>query len=46
VMRPYHFAVLGRCRRCSDDGVSDVRHRASGRSRPRPHGTPGTVIQS
>jgi Fe2+ or Zn2+ uptake regulation protein len=46
VMRPYHFAVLGRCRRCSDDGEADVRHRASGRSRPRPRGAPGTVIQS
>jgi Fur family ferric uptake transcriptional regulator len=43
VMRPYHFAVLGRCRRCDEDGSTQVSHRASGRSRPR---APQTVIQS
>jgi len=40
VMRPYHFAVLGRCRLCSDAVSGGVRHRASGRSR----GGGGTVI--
>ena len=42
VMRPYHFAVLGRCRRCDADGSTRISHRASGRSRPR---APETVIQ-
>ena len=28
VMRPYHFAVLGRCRRCDDDGSTRISHRA------------------
>lgn len=42
VMRPYHFAVLGRCSRCDGDGATGVRHRASGRSRQRA----GTVIKS
>ena len=45
VMRPYHFAVLGRCRACSE-GVADVRHGASGRDRARSGGAAGTVIQS
>ena len=46
VMRPYHFAVLGRCRTCSADGEADVRHGGSGRDRPRTRGAAGTVIQS
>jgi len=47
VMRPYHFAVLGRCAQCSDDGAAGVRHRASGRSRRGAPARPGnTVIQS
>ena len=47
VMRPYHFAVLGRCRNCSDDGAGGVRHRASGRSGRKGQGRSGsTVIQS
>ncbi len=46
VMRPYHFAVLGRCQRCDADGSTEITHRASGRSsRSRPR-APGTVIQS
>jgi Fur family ferric uptake transcriptional regulator len=32
VMRPYHFAVLGRCRQCS--GSSRGSHGGSGRDRP------------
>ena len=32
VMRPYHFAVLGRCRECTEDGAAGIRHQASGRS--------------
>ena len=43
VMRPYHFAVLGRCRRCDADGSTEISHQASGRSRPR---APATVIQA
>jgi Fur family transcriptional regulator, ferric uptake regulator len=43
VMRPYHFAVLGRCRRCEAEGSTEISHRASGRSRPR---APETVIQA
>jgi Fur family ferric uptake transcriptional regulator len=35
VMRPYHFAVLGRCRRCVDAEATG-KHGASGRSRSRP----------
>jgi Fe2+ or Zn2+ uptake regulation protein len=35
VMRPYHFAVLGRCRQCSGTVPTGVRHGASGRSRDR-----------
>ncbi|MDQ6796817.1 MAG: transcriptional repressor [Actinomycetota bacterium] len=46
VMRPYHFAVLGRCRRCTDAAAARVRHRASGRSQGRPGRAGGTVIQS
>ncbi len=46
VMRPYHFAVLGRCRLCSDAAAGGVRHRASGRSQGRPSRPGGTVIQS
>jgi len=46
VMRPYHFAVLGRCRRCSDAAGSGARHRASGRSRGGPDRSGGTVIRS
>jgi Fe2+ or Zn2+ uptake regulation protein len=55
VMRPYHFAVLGRCRDCVADGDADVRHGASGRDRRRrgdsagtagKPGTSGTVIKS
>lgn len=45
VMRPYHFAVLGRCRTCAE-GADEVRHGASGRGRARSGGTAGTVIQS
>jgi Fur family ferric uptake transcriptional regulator len=43
VMRPYHFAVLGRCRRCDVEGSTQISHRASGRSRSR---APETVIQA
>ncbi len=46
VMRPYHFAVLGRCRLCSDAAAGGVRHGASGRSRGRPSRPGGTIIQS
>jgi len=46
VMRPYHFAVLGRCRLCSDAAATGARHGASGRSRRRPGRPGGTVIQS
>ncbi len=46
VMRPYHFAVLGRCRLCSDAATEGVRHQASGRSRGRPGRPGGTIIQS
>lgn len=45
VMRPYHFAVLGRCRVCAEGGA-DAHHGASGRNRARPGGKAGTVIQS
>ena len=31
VMRPYHFAVLGRCRECSEDRTLGVRHQAARR---------------
>ena len=46
VMRPYHFAVLGRCRECVADGQSDVRHGGSGRDRRRTGDAAGTVIKS
>jgi len=45
MMRPYHFAVLGRCRACGTDTDAEVRHGGSGRDRPRSGGA-GTVIQS
>jgi len=46
VMRPYHFAVLGRCRLCSDASAAGVRHRASGRNSGGLSRPGGTVIQS
>jgi Fur family ferric uptake transcriptional regulator len=46
VMRPYHFAVLGRCRTCVAEGDSDVRHGGSGRDRRRSGGAPSTVVKS
>jgi Fur family ferric uptake transcriptional regulator len=46
VMRPYHFAVLGRCRTCVDEGDAEVRHGGSGRDRRRGTQSPGTVVKS
>jgi Fur family ferric uptake transcriptional regulator len=38
VMRPYHFAVLGRCRQCAAAGAPAA-HGGSGRDRPKAAGT-------
>ncbi len=46
VMRPYHFAVLGRCRTCVAEGGSAVRHGGSGRDRRPASGAPSTVVKS
>ncbi|HEX2042841.1 MAG TPA: transcriptional repressor [Acidimicrobiales bacterium] len=46
VMRPYHFAVLGRCRTCVAEADAEVRHGGSGRDRRRAGGPPGTVVKS
>ena len=46
VMRPYHFAVLGRCRDCGADAGADVRHAGSGRARRPASDSAGTVIKS